>query len=84
VKDVDARLMKRLATVNDAMGPVLLLLLDKWHNDLDGGLPPSAEFRGLGEDFTALGGDLIARADEVDAIAQRTQPVIEQPEGGTR
>ncbi|HEX3782243.1 MAG TPA: hypothetical protein VHX38_21480 [Pseudonocardiaceae bacterium] len=79
MKAVDARLLRRLATVNDAMAPVLLLLLDRWDNDLDGGLPPSAELRSLGEDFTALGRDLITRADEVDAITQHTQPEINQP-----
>ena len=73
MKAVDARLLRRLASVNGAMGPVLVLLLDKWQNDLDGGLPPSAEFRSLGEAFTALGRDLIARADEVDATAGRAR-----------
>jgi hypothetical protein len=79
VKAVDARLLRRLATVKDAMAPVLLLLLDRWDNDLDGGLPPSVELRSLGEDFTALGRDLIARANEVDAITQPDRPEIDQP-----
>jgi hypothetical protein len=78
VKAVDARLLRRLATVKDAMAPVLLVLLDRWDNDLDGGLPPSTELRSLGEDFTALGRDLIARADEVDVITQQPRPEVDQ------
>jgi hypothetical protein len=65
-EDVDARLLRRLASVNDAMTPVLLSLLDRWDNDLDGGLLPAAKLRSLGEDFRPLGQDPIAQADEVD------------------
>jgi hypothetical protein len=66
MKHEDARLLRRLADVGKAMGPVVLLLLEHWRNDMDGGLPPADDLRRVGKDFVELGGDLIARADEVD------------------
>jgi hypothetical protein len=73
VKEVDAELLSRLSAANTAMGAVVLVLLESWRNDLDGGLPPTVEFRSLGTDLIALGRDLIARADQVDAITQQPQ-----------
>jgi hypothetical protein len=68
VKDVDARLLRRLSEVSSAIGPVLLLVIEHWRNDPDGGLPPAADLRSVGKDLVTLGSDLIARADEVDRI----------------
>jgi hypothetical protein len=80
VKEVDARLLRRLSDVSNAIAPVLMLLIEHWNNDLDGGLPPSADLRGVGEDLVALGRDVIARADEVDRIvAGPSAPDRDQP-----
>jgi predicted Rdx family selenoprotein len=68
VKAVDARLLRRLSDVNGAIGPVLLLLIEHWNNDADGGLPPTSDLRSLGQDLVDLGRDLITRADEVERI----------------
>jgi hypothetical protein len=65
VKDVDARLMRRLANVNTALGAALMLIIERWNNDVDGGLPPVDDLRSLGTDLAELGKDMIARADEV-------------------
>lgn len=69
MKEADARLLRRLSDVNQAMAPVLLLLLERWQNDLDGGLPPTDDLRSVGKDLVELGRDMIARADEVDRVA---------------
>ena len=66
MKDVDARLMRRLADVNTALGTALMLIIERWNNGADGGLPPVDDLRGLGQDLAELGRDMIARADEVD------------------
>jgi len=80
VKEVDARLLRRLSDVSNAVAPVLLLLIEHWNNDLDGGLPPAAELRSVGRDLVTLGRDLIARADEVDRIvAGPPEPDQNQP-----
>lgn len=66
MKEVDARLLRRLSDVRNAIAPVLMLIIEHWNNDIDGGLPPTADLRGVGHDLVTLGRDLIARADEVD------------------
>lgn len=74
MKEVDARLLRRLSDVSNAIAPVLLLLIEHWNNDLDGGLPPTADLRGVGQDLVDLGRDLIARAGEVDLIVSSPPP----------
>jgi hypothetical protein len=69
VKEADARLLRRLSDVNQAMAPVLLLLIEHWQNDADGGFPPTDDLRSVGTDLVELGRDMIARADEVDRVA---------------
>jgi hypothetical protein len=51
------------------MAPVLLLLIEHWQNDLEGGFPPTDDLRSVGKDLVELGRDMIARADEVDRVA---------------
>ena len=60
--------MRRLATVNTALGTALMLIIERWNNDADGGLPPVEDLRSLGTDLAELGRDMIARANEVDPI----------------
>lgn len=68
MKEVDARLMRRLANVNTALGTALMVIIERWNNDVDGGLPPVDDLRGLGTDLAELGRDMIARADELDRV----------------
>jgi hypothetical protein len=74
VKDTDARLLRRLSDANAAIASVLLLLIERWNNDADGGLRPAADLRSLGQDLVELGRDMIAHADEVDRIT--TEPPL--------
>jgi hypothetical protein len=61
--------MRRLATANTALGTALMLIIERWNNDAEGGLPPVDDLRSLGTDLVELGRDMIARADEVDRVA---------------
>jgi hypothetical protein len=73
VKEVDARLLRRLSDVNNAIAVVLLLLLEHWNNDIHGGLPPTSDLRSVGTDLVTLGRDMISRAAEVDHIVSGQQ-----------
>lgn len=73
MKEVDARLLRRLSDVSNAIAVVLLLLLEGWNNDIDGGLPPTGDLRSVGNDLVTLGRDMISRADEVDHIITAQQ-----------
>jgi hypothetical protein len=68
VKQADARLLRRLTDAHSAIAPVLVLLIEHWANDADGGFPPTADLRSVGRDLVELGRDMIQRADEVDQI----------------
>lgn len=81
MKDVDARLLRRLSDVNNGIAVVLLLLLERWNNDIHGGLPPAGDLRSVGNDLVTLGRDMIIRADEVDQIVTGQQ---EQDHGRSR
>jgi hypothetical protein len=61
--------MRRLANVNTALGTALMLIVERWNNDVDGGLPPVDDLRSLGTDLAELGKDMLARANEVDRVA---------------
>lgn len=64
----DRELLARLSRVNASIGEITLALL----HAQDGGELPADGLREVGEALRALGGDMIARAREIDA-----HPVIE-------
>ncbi|PRX50484.1 hypothetical protein B0I33_102606 [Prauserella shujinwangii] len=60
----DRALLARLRHVNQHLGDVVLALMACQ----DGGELPADGCRALGEHLTALGHELVARADELDAL----------------
>lgn len=55
-------LVKRLATVNAALGELVIRLLD----NLDDGLLRAADLRPVGQAMASLGAAIVHRADELD------------------
>lgn len=62
MRDHDRGLLARVARLNDMAGQLVLAIL----GDRDRCDPEPARLRALGQTYTALGADLINRADELD------------------
>lgn len=69
----DRELLARIARVDDSAGKVVLAILgDRERCD-----PEPARLRALGQTYTMLGADLLARAAELDGrMVEHTQRVI--------
>jgi hypothetical protein len=64
VNNSHAALLRRMATVNIAMGEIIRQML----NHAEDGHLRSGDLRSIGQDLASLGADMVRRADEMDRV----------------